>query len=74
VHALNKFFLDEDYPIYIMETTTINPGEKTQVLHHNDATSRLPRPKSPLTAATMIMLDDYTELNGATRPILGSHK
>ena len=73
VTALNDFFLGDDPLIYIMETITINPGERAQVLHHDDAPSRLPRPRPPLTAATMIVLDDYTELNGATRVIPGSH-
>ncbi|PTB38218.1 uncharacterized protein TrAFT101_011679 [Trichoderma asperellum] len=73
VHALNEFFLDDDYLIYIMETITINPGEKAQVLHHDDGVIRLPRPRPPVTAATMIVLDDYTEINGATRIIPGSH-
>ncbi|KAK7409489.1 hypothetical protein QQX98_008339 [Neonectria punicea] len=74
VLALNEFFLDDDYLIYIMETIVINPGEKNQVLHHDDGVTRLPRPRPPVTAATMIVLDDYTELNGATRIISGSHK
>ncbi len=73
VRALNAFFLDDDYLLYIMETITINPGERAQVLHHDDAVTRLPRPRPPLTAATMIVLDDYTEVNGATRVIPGSH-
>jgi hypothetical protein len=74
VDALNRYFLQDDYLIYVMESIVINPGEKAQVLHHDDAPSKLPRPRAPLTAATMIVLDDYTELNGATRVIPGSHK
>ncbi|KAK0721854.1 phytanoyl-CoA dioxygenase [Lasiosphaeria miniovina] len=74
VQALNDHFLDDDYLIYIMESITINPGERAQVLHHDDAVTALPRPRPHVTAATMIVLDDYTELNGATRIIPGSHK
>ncbi|KAI5457852.1 phytanoyl-CoA dioxygenase [Mariannaea sp. PMI_226] len=74
VLALNDFFLDDDYLIYIMETIVINPGEKNQVLHHDDSVTRLPRPRPPVTAAIMVVLDDYTELNGATRIVPGSHK
>ncbi|KAE9569434.1 hypothetical protein CGMCC3_g14543 [Colletotrichum fructicola] len=73
VLALNDYFLDEDYLIYIMETIVINPGEKNQVLHHDDSVTHLPRPRPPVTAAMMIVLDDYTETNGATRIIPGSH-
>ena len=74
MRALNDYFLDDDYLFYIMETITINPGEKNQVLHHDDSATRLPRPRPPVTAATMIVLDDYTTTNGATRIIPGSHK
>ena len=73
VTALNQFFLGDDHLIYIMETITIQPGERAQVLHHDDVVSHLPRPRPPLTAATMIVLDDYTARNGATRVIPGSH-
>lgn len=74
VLAMNEYFLDDDYLIYIMETIVINPGERNQRLHHDDAVTRLPRPRPPVTAAIMVVLDDYTELNGATRIIPGSHK
>lgn len=73
VRALNDFFLDEECLLYIMESIVIQPGEKAQVLHHDDAPTRLPRPRPAVTAATMICLDDYTETNGATRLIPGSH-
>jgi ectoine hydroxylase-related dioxygenase (phytanoyl-CoA dioxygenase family) len=74
VDALNRYFLQDNYLIYVMESIVINPGENAQGLHHDDAPTRMPRPRGPLTAATMIVLDDYTELNGATRVIPGSHK
>ena len=73
VRALNDYFLHDNYLIYIMETITINPGEKAQILHHDDSVTRMPRPRPPVTAATMIVLDDYTKENGATRIIPGSH-
>ncbi|KAB5532726.1 phytanoyl-CoA dioxygenase [Coniochaeta sp. 2T2.1] len=73
VRALNEFFLDDEYLLYIMESIVIQPGEKAQILHHDDAPTRLPRPRPAVTAATMICLDDYTEFNGATRIIPGSH-
>ncbi|KAK2017622.1 phytanoyl-CoA dioxygenase [Colletotrichum eremochloae] len=73
VLALNDYFLDRDYLFYIAETIVILPGERSQVLHHDDGVTHLPRPRPPVTAATMIVLDDYTEFNGATRIIPGSH-
>jgi hypothetical protein len=73
VRALNDFFLDEECLLYIMESIVIQPGEKAQLLHHDDSPTRIPRPRPAVTAATMICLDDYTESNGATRLIPGSH-
>src|SRR5688572_5554204 len=37
VHALNEYFLTDDYLIYIMSSIVIQPGEKAQFLHHDDA-------------------------------------
>lgn len=74
VRALNDYFLDEDYLLYVISSIVIQPNEKAQVLHYDDGGTKMPRPRPPLTIGTMIVLDDYTELNGATRIIPGSHK
>lgn len=52
----------------------ILPGEAPQALHHDDAFYRLPRPRQPLGAATVWAIDDFTEDNGATVIIPGSHR
>lgn len=74
VLALNDYFLDPDYLLYAFGPITINPGEQAQILHHDDSVIRMERPRKAVTVGTMIVLDDYTELNGATRIIPGSHK
>lgn len=74
VHALNEYFLNDEYLIYIMSSIIIHPGEKPQFLHHDDAGTRMPRPRPPMSVGTMICLDDFTETNGATRIIPGSHE
>lgn len=51
----------------------ILPGEAPQGLHHDDAFYRLPRPRQPLGAATIWAIDDFTEDNGATVIVPGSH-
>ncbi|SFM71017.1 phytanoyl-CoA dioxygenase family protein [Marinobacter zhejiangensis] len=51
----------------------ILPGEAPQGLHHDDAFYRLPRPRQPLGAATVWAIDDFTEDNGATVVVPGSH-
>jgi ectoine hydroxylase-related dioxygenase (phytanoyl-CoA dioxygenase family) len=52
----------------------IGPGEVAQVLHHDDAIYPVPRPHDELVLNTMWALDDFTEANGATRLIPGSHR
>lgn len=73
VLALNDYFLDPDYLLYVIHSITINPGEVQQVVHHDDAPTRLPRPRAPLSAAIMVPLDDFTPHNGATRVLPTSH-
>jgi ectoine hydroxylase-related dioxygenase (phytanoyl-CoA dioxygenase family) len=52
----------------------IDPGEVAQILHHDDAVYPLPRPHAEVVLNTMWALDDFTEANGATRIIPGSHR
>jgi ectoine hydroxylase-related dioxygenase (phytanoyl-CoA dioxygenase family) len=51
----------------------IGPGEQAQVLHTDDMIYPLPRPHPPVVVNTMWPLDEFTEQNGATRFIPGSH-
>jgi ectoine hydroxylase-related dioxygenase (phytanoyl-CoA dioxygenase family) len=52
----------------------IGPGEKAQVLHQDEAVYPLPRPHPPVVLNSMWALCDFTEANGATRLIPGSHR
>ena len=51
----------------------IGPGESPQGLHQDDVVYPLPFPHPPVVLNTMWALDDFTEENGATRVVLGSH-
>jgi ectoine hydroxylase-related dioxygenase (phytanoyl-CoA dioxygenase family) len=51
----------------------IGPGESAQGLHQDDIVYPLPFPHPPVVLNTMWALDDFTEDNGATRVVLGSH-
>lgn len=51
----------------------IGPGEQAQVLHRDDGIYPLPRPHPPVVVNTMWPLDDFTDVNGATRIVAGSH-
>jgi ectoine hydroxylase-related dioxygenase (phytanoyl-CoA dioxygenase family) len=61
----------------IMSTTTISigPGETAQPLHRDDGMYPFqhPNPRESI-VATLWALSDFTDENGATRMILGSHR
>jgi len=52
----------------------IGPGEQAQVLHTDDMIYPIPQPHAPVVVNTMWPLDEFTEENGATRFIAGSHR
>jgi ectoine hydroxylase-related dioxygenase (phytanoyl-CoA dioxygenase family) len=52
----------------------IGPGEKAQVLHRDQSIYPLPGDFPSVVLNTMWALDDFTEANGATRLIPGSHR
>jgi ectoine hydroxylase-related dioxygenase (phytanoyl-CoA dioxygenase family) len=78
VHPLLLSVLDAVLgPSYQLSAPTgieIGPGERAQVLHTDDAIYPLPRPHPEVVLNTMWALDDFTEANGATRVVPGSHR
>jgi phytanoyl-CoA dioxygenase PhyH len=52
----------------------IGPGEKAQLLHRDDQIYPLPPDYPDVVLNTMWALDDFTEANGATRLVPGSHR
>jgi ectoine hydroxylase-related dioxygenase (phytanoyl-CoA dioxygenase family) len=76
-HPLLLGVLDKWLHYYQLSAPTgieIQPGEVAQVLHHDDSIYPLPVPHGEVVLNTMWPLDDFTEANGATRIIPGSHK
>jgi ectoine hydroxylase-related dioxygenase (phytanoyl-CoA dioxygenase family) len=53
---------------------SIGPGEKAQPVHTDDGVYPIPRPHTHLVVNTMWALDDFTESNGATVIVPGSHR
>ncbi len=53
---------------------SIGPGEVAQALHPDDAIYPVPRPHPELVVNVMWPLQDFTEENGATRIVAGSHR
>jgi ectoine hydroxylase-related dioxygenase (phytanoyl-CoA dioxygenase family) len=77
VHPLLLQVLDQVLGHYQLSAPVgirIGPGERAQMLHRDDAVYPLPQPCPPVVVNTMWPLDEFTEDNGATRFIPGSHR
>lgn len=57
-----------------LQAINILPGETAQLLHPDDGMYPVPRPRAPLGIATVWALTPFTDANGATVVIPGSHR
>ncbi len=74
VLPLVEAVLDPGCLVSSLSSISIRPGEDAQPLHADDQLLPVPRPHVPLVCNTMWALTDFTEANGATRIVPGSHK
>ncbi|MGZ4681487.1 MAG: phytanoyl-CoA dioxygenase family protein [Acidimicrobiales bacterium] len=65
--------LDPGCLISSLSSIAIGPGETIQPIHADDQLIPIPRPHPPVVCNSMWALTDFTEANGATRIIPGSH-
>ena len=65
--------LDEGCLISSLSSIAIDPGETEQPIHADDMVIPLEKPHAPLVCNSMWALTDFTEANGATRLVPGSH-
>ncbi len=72
--ALLDCLLLPHYLITALQAIKILPGETPQSFHFDDQFTWLPRPRAPLSYATIWAIDPFTPDNGATRVIPGSHR
>jgi ectoine hydroxylase-related dioxygenase (phytanoyl-CoA dioxygenase family) len=66
--------LDSGCLVSSLSSIAICPDETPQPLHADDQLIPLARPHSPIVCNTMWAITDFTEANGATRVVPGSHK
>jgi ectoine hydroxylase-related dioxygenase (phytanoyl-CoA dioxygenase family) len=66
--------LDRGCLVSSLSSIAIDPGETAQPIHADDQLIPLPRPHVPIVFNTMWAVTDFTEENGATRLVPGSHK
>ena len=66
--------LDPGCLISSLSSITILPGERAQPIHADDQLIPLAKPHVPTVCNTMWALTDFTEANGATRIIPGTHR
>lgn len=65
--------LDRGCLVSSLSSIAIGPGEVAQPIHADDQLIPLPKPHPPTVCNTMWALTEFTEDNGATRIIPGSH-
>ncbi|MBC6459405.1 phytanoyl-CoA dioxygenase family protein [Actinomadura sp. HBU206391] len=74
VLALLDRLLLPGYLLSQLQVINILPGENAQLLHPDDGFYPVPRPRRALSAATIWAIDHFTEDNGATVVVPGSHR
>jgi ectoine hydroxylase-related dioxygenase (phytanoyl-CoA dioxygenase family) len=65
--------LDPGCLISSLSSIAIDPGETAQPIHADDQVIPLEKPHAPLVCNSMWALTDFSEANGATRLVPGSH-
>ena len=66
--------LDPGCLVSSLSSIHIGPDETAQPIHADDQLIPIPKPHPPVVCNTMWALTDFTEANGATRIVPGSHR
>jgi ectoine hydroxylase-related dioxygenase (phytanoyl-CoA dioxygenase family) len=66
-------FLLPNFLLTASQAIRILPGETPQPIHSDDAFHLLPRPRPMISLSTIVAVDAFSESNGATTIIPGSH-
>ncbi len=73
VLPLIEHLLGQGCLVSSLSSIAIGPGERAQPIHADDQVMPLPKPHPATVANSMWALTDFTEANGATRLIPGTH-
>lgn len=73
IMALCDEFLEPNYLLTSSQSICISPGETPQPWHSDDVFYSIPRPRPMLALSTVVAIDAFTEENGGTGIIPGSH-
>lgn len=65
--------LDQGCLVSSLSSINIGPGETAQPIHADDQLIPIPKPHPPTVCNTMWALTDFTDENGATRLVSGTH-
>lgn len=74
VLALAESLLDRELLLSSLCSLTLGPGQTAQPLHEDTQQLPLARPRPPIALNAMWALSDFTEANGATHLVPGSHR
>jgi len=73
VLALAERLLDAELLLHSFCSLVLGPGQEAQPVHEDTQLIPLPRPHAPIVVNAIWALVDFTERNGATRIVPGSH-
>ncbi|MDB5443761.1 MAG: hypothetical protein JWP73_2137, partial [Phenylobacterium sp.] len=71
--AILDRFLQPGYLLSASHSICLNPGETAQSIHSDDGFYRQPRPRPPIGVSVIGAIDAFTQANGATEVVPGSH-
>ena len=73
VLGIAERLLDAELLLHSLCTLVTGPGQEAQPVHEDTQLIPLPRPHLPIVVNAIWALSDFTERNGATRIVPGSH-
>jgi ectoine hydroxylase-related dioxygenase (phytanoyl-CoA dioxygenase family) len=74
VLPLAEAVLDPGLLVSSLNSITVLPAERAQPLHCDDVLIPIPKPHPPVVCNSIWALTDFSEENGATRVVPGSHR